>query len=134
MEEEKLELSDKLKSGLDKVVYWSKFFGILGFIGGALLVVFAIVMVFSPVPGFESFPMIFIGLFYILLAVLYYFPSKYMYDFSIKTRNALNTINQYDLEDGFRDLASCYKFFGVFTIVTLSVYVLVILGGLLRLV
>jgi hypothetical protein len=91
-----------------------------------LLVIVAIVMMFplSAISQFagSGFPMGLVGLVYVLLAVVYYFPVTYLYKFSVQMKQAILMQNEALLASGFKNLKSLFKFLGVLTIVMLSLY------------
>jgi hypothetical protein len=61
---------------------------------------------------------------YLLLAFIYFFPVYYLLKFSNQLKKALSTKNDEILAKAFEMLKSHYKFIGVFTIITISLYVL----------
>ena len=73
------------------------------------------------------------GFTYLLMALLYYFPTRYLYNFAVKMKLAIQNSQQNNLEDGFENLKSLFKFSGIFMIVILSIYGLVFLIGLIGL-
>jgi hypothetical protein len=109
---------------------WSNFLAILSFIGIGLMVLGGL-MVTIIGTSFSSFqtsaaPMGLFGLIYLLLALLYFFPTLYLFNFSQNIQNALTKSNQQNLDLGFENLKSFFKFIGVFTIITISLYILLI--------
>jgi predicted RND superfamily exporter protein len=70
-----------------------------------------------------------LGVVYILLAVLYFFPCLYLLRFSNHMKVALATEDQTRLTTAFENLKSVFKFIGVLTIVILGIYVLAFLFG-----
>jgi hypothetical protein len=58
------------------------------------------------------------------LAIIYFFPVYYLLQFSNKMKKALVDKNEDTLAKAFEMLKSHYKFIGVFTIITLSLYAL----------
>ena len=118
IEENNLEVNESVKSSLDIMVYWSKFLAIIGYIGVAFMVLSGVIVFFLPDE------MGFFGFLYLIIAVLYYYPSSYLYKFAANTRYALNSNIQNGLNDGFSNLASWFKFYGVMIIVVMSLYAL----------
>jgi hypothetical protein len=110
---------------------WGKFLAIIGYVMMGLLVLVAIVMMFSlsvlSQASQSKFPMGLVGLLYILLAGIYYFPITYLYKFSAQMKQAIQLQNEHLLASGFQNLKSLFKFMGIFTIVMLSVYGLVLI-------
>jgi hypothetical protein len=72
------------------------------------------------------FPMGAFGIVYILIAVLYYFPVSYLQKFSDQAKQAVTMNDQGMLNSGFANLKSLFKFMGIFTIVVISLYALIL--------
>jgi hypothetical protein len=65
------------------------------------------------------------------MIAIYIFPLYYLYQFSVKLKKALTQKDDEVLASAFEMLKSHYKFVGVFTIIILSIYILVGIVGLL---
>lgn len=112
---------------------WANFLAILGFIGLGLMVLggLIVMVVGSSVAGIGGAPQLgMLGIIYVVMAALYFFPTLYLYKFGIKIKNALATTSQDDLDLGFENLKSFFKFIGIFTIIMIGLYVLAIIIGL----
>ncbi|HEY5463891.1 MAG TPA: hypothetical protein VIJ95_11595 [Hanamia sp.] len=140
---------------LREVAKWGKFLSIIGFIFCGFLAIaaffvsaiyvwlLAIVAFFAP--GISSklnaicdyssslirdlgttFTVIYLG-----LAALLFFPCYFLNKFSIKMRMALDSVSHVNFEDSLKNLKSLLKFYGIFTIIVLSFYVLVFILGML---
>ncbi|MFT6167366.1 MAG: hypothetical protein ACJAV5_001758 [Vicingaceae bacterium] len=144
MLEEKEIFTKASKSYLMETAKWSSFFGILGFIGTGLMVIFSIFAgtmfasmskmnpAFQNIPNFASsgFSVLFTIL-YLVIALLYFFPSLYLYK-SGKALKAGLRINDADqIEEGFKNLKSSFKFWGILSIIFISIYILTFLIGIL---
>lgn len=133
-----LSLNTSIKSFLKEIAKWANFLSIIGFIGIAFIVVFA---VFFMMFGFGSSVMssrfgggfmgVGIAVFYLLIGLLYFMPVFYLNRFASNMKTALNTNDDRTLTDAFRYLKSHYKFIGIFTLVILGFYVLIFLFGIL---
>ncbi|MEL7223009.1 MAG: DUF5362 family protein [Bacteroidota bacterium] len=122
---------------------WAKFLSILGFILCGFMVfggLFAGTMIsmFSGMAGeaYEGAPGMaavgpFLGVFYILAALLYFFPSYYLFKFSDKLKNALYTMDSQVLTKAFENLKSVFKFWGILAIVVLAIYGLIFVFSLI---
>ena len=110
---------------------WGNFLAIVGYIGMGLLILVGILMMvgmsFMNNYSHTGSEFWLIGLLYILLAVVYYFPVTYLYKFSIQIKNGLSQKDQSVLTSGFLNLKSLLKFMGILTIVFLSLYPLAII-------
>jgi hypothetical protein len=127
---EQLTITNASRNFLDEIAKWAKFLSILGFVLIGVLLVFA----FFATPIFEiamekqtgtpnslGFTMLITNL---GLAIIYFFPVYYLLQFSNKMKKALVDKNEDTLAKAFEMLKSHYKFIGVFTIITLSLYAL----------
>jgi hypothetical protein len=128
---EQLTLTGASKSFLRETAKWAKFLAIIGFIGVGLMLLgsFFVGAIYSNIPQAASLPFdlgIFVTVLYLIIAILYFFPMYYLVQFSNKMKAALLTKNDDTLASAFELLKSHYKFIGVFTIIILSLYVLLI--------
>ncbi len=112
---------------------WAKFLAIVGFISLALLILIGLItslllgnIMEEMAPEIASFG--FIGLFYIILAAIFVFPTWYLYQFSIKMIRALSGAGQVEFENALLNQKSLFKFMGIYTIVMLALYVLLFVG------
>ncbi len=132
-ETQKVILTDEINGYLTETAKWGKFLAIVGYVGMGLLLLIAMFSIvgFSAINKLSQtkFPMGFVGVIYIAFAVVYYFPVTYLYRFSIQVRDGVNTKNQDTVTTGFQNLKSLFKFLGIFTIVILSMYVLILLAA-----
>jgi len=129
---EQLTLTSASKSFLKETAKWAKFLAILGFVFIGLMVVFALfsTTIFDLASKMQEGVPANLGLImavvYLVLAVIYFFPVYYLLQFSNKMKKALSTKDDEILAKAFEMLKSHYKFIGVFTIITISLYVLLI--------
>ncbi len=73
----------------------------------------------------------FLTVLYLAMAVLYFFPIYYLFQFSSKIKAALQTQSSELLEQAFSNLKSHYKFMGILLIIVLGLYAIaLIFGGL----
>lgn len=129
--ENQLSINSEIKGYLLETSKWAKFLAIIGYIGMGLLLLLGIAFIvgfsaFSSVSG-VGLPMTIMGAIYVLLAVSYYFPLKYLYNFSTKVKQGLNSTDQQTVTNGFENLKSLFKFMGILMIVVLSIYALIII-------
>jgi hypothetical protein len=68
---------------------------------------------------------------YLILALMMFFPCFYLYKFSVKMQSAVRSVNQDNFDESLMSLKSMFKFYGVFAIIILSVYALVIIGTII---
>lgn len=130
-----LEVGNEIKGYLKETSTWSYFLSILGFIGIGFMVFGGFAMAFAS--SFNDFGgnaayglgySMGIGLVYVVLAGIYFFPVLYLFKFSKNIKTALSNNNNTDFKAAFLNLKSHYKFMGIFSIILMSMYILVIIG------
>ncbi|MGC4039238.1 MAG: DUF5362 family protein [Flavobacterium sp.] len=143
MKNHELKLNDLAVSALRESAKWSFFLAIVGFIFIALMVVVGIVMgaALSGIPddpyggGMGMNPLAsiksYLGGFYIVMALIYFFPVYYLFKYANGTKAALDSGNEDSLAEGLVNLKSHHKFLGIFTIVMIAFYILAIIGGVI---
>jgi hypothetical protein len=136
----KMYLTENSKSYLKEIAKWAYFLSILGFIGIALLVLLALFMgtLFSRLGslggGIAAMGTLgggFITIIYLIIAVLYFFPVYYLYQFASKVKVAFATDDNEQLNASFEYLKSHYKFIGIFALCIVSFYVLLFLFAII---
>jgi hypothetical protein len=129
--ENQLKINDEIKGYLLETSKWGKLLAIVGYVGMGLLLLLGLVFMigFSMFSSFSGmgFPMRIMGFFYILIAVLYYFPLNYLYKYCTQIKQGLTSTNQQTVTTGFENLKSLFRFMGIFTIVVLSLYALILI-------
>jgi len=132
---ETLNLEGTTKNYMLEAAKWGRFLGIVGFVMLALLVLIALFMIIgggamSNIPGFAASGTI-IGLMYLLLSARSFFPTLYLYNYSVKMISAITGNSQEDFNVSVENLKSMFKFTGILMIVVLSFYALIIVFGLI---
>lgn len=132
-----LEINEDIKGFLKEISKWANFLSILGFIGLGLMVVVGVFVGFfsslNDIGGDFAYGLGYsmgVGLFYAIIALVYFFPILYLYKFSKKIKYALAHSNNEDFKTAFKNLKSHYKFMGIFAIVIIGLYVLIFIGGM----
>ncbi|MDD4976469.1 MAG: DUF5362 family protein [Bacteriovorax sp.] len=130
LNENSIELTSEIKEYLLETSKWSKFMAIAGFVGLGILAVLGFLMLIG-LSVFDNFyqgaPIGGMGLIYIVMAVVYYFPNSYLYRFATMIKQGLQSEDEMSLTNGFLNLKKVFKFMGVLTIVILSIYALILL-------
>lgn len=114
---------------------WGRFLAILGFIGLGFMImgsvtVFALVSN-SGVSGSNGITMAGVGTLYLLIGILYFFPTLFLLRLSnAALRTGLHG-NEVDLEEMTLNLKKLFKFIGILTIITIGIYILVIIFSLI---
>ena len=138
-----LAIDQTTRSHLSETARWGKFLAICGFIMIALMVVYGIAMTviissmtsrFEDIPNstykgsFTSAMEIWVGIFYLVCAVVAFFPYLFLLRFANKMKIALNSDDQATLNDSFMNLKILYRYMGIVTIVALCLIVFAFLS------
>lgn len=114
---------------------WGKFLAIVGFIGCAIMVIMGVF--FSSIMASNSlqfakfpFPPALLGILYVVIAAMMFFPCIFLYKFSAKMKEGILTANQESFETGLENMKSMFKFYGILTMVVLGFYALAIVVGI----
>ncbi len=135
------QITDRSKGFLKEVGKWSKFFAIIGAIGTGLMVIGALFMLIfastmsgmrGPLAqsGMAQTPVL-LGVVYLIMAAIYVIPIIYMFKFSANIAQAVKSDASSEYEISFDYLKRIYKYFGIFTIVILSIYIFLFLIGII---
>jgi len=112
---------------------WLKFLGILGFISCGFMALWALFYIIvaitattlmsslAPMMGLAALPFWLIVPIYIAAAVLFFFPSYFLFNFGTKIRKFIVSNSDEDLELALKNNKSYWKFCGIITIVYLSI-------------
>ncbi len=135
-----LELNNQAVDALRESAKWSMFLAILGFIGIGIMIIAALLMgsAFAMMPtrntalggGFNPFGAMkgVITAFYIVLAIIYFFPVYYLYKYASGMKAALSIYNSDLVSDALVQLKSHHKFLGIMMIVMIAIYIIAIIG------
>lgn len=143
-DQNKFSLNDLAIDALRESAKWCMFLSIVGFIFiGLMLIIGAFMSVaMSAMPAMQQsstyghamsanpiFGMkAYFGIIYIVLALLYFFPVYYLFNYAKGTKQALESGNDDVLTTALVNLKSHHKFLGIMTIVMIAVYVLAFIG------
>ena len=114
---------------------WARFIAICGFIFCvmiAMIGIFAGTIFASMGAALGEMGAIgggFFTVFYLILAVLMFFPNLYLFRFSSRIRQMTNMNEPTQLQEGLRNLKGYFKFVGIMLIILLCFYALAIVGG-----
>lgn len=138
-----LQLDHAAKDFLKETAKWAYFLSILGYVGIGFLLIIAVFAgtLFSALGagfggaiGGGSFGFI-MGFVYFVMAAIYFFPVYYLNKFASNAKRAFRENDSEALTTSLQYLKSHYKFIGIFVVILLSLYGLVlvfaVLGGLL---
>ena len=120
---------------LAEAAKWAKFLAILGFIFCALIIIgalFAGTFFTAVLSQFQQAGMGTLGAisgtavanYYALIALLYFFPCLYLFNFASKMQAAIRNNDQIYLNTSFKNLKSLFKFWGILTVIFLCIIVI----------
>ena len=119
---------------------WASFLGILGFIICSLILIFAFFAgtIFSKAAEVSPSGMSvllagmggFITVFYILIDLIYFFFSLYLFQFGDKIKKGIMFSDTAHVTAGLGKLKSFFKLWGIVTIIVLVLYVLIIIAAI----
>lgn len=126
-----LKFDSKIKNLLAEIAKWGRFVGIVGFVMCGILLIVALGIVFlgkeigeqlaavgQPTTAINNMA----GIVYAIIAVLYYFPAKYIYDFSVYMKQAVEYEDQESIDYSFDRLRAFFKFIGMVAIIAIGFY------------
>lgn len=121
---------------------WAAFLGIVGFVFCALvlLVALSIGTILTMIAKFSPDPNVAVGMagagsfltiLYILIDVLYFFFSLYLYQFGSRIKKGLTFSDSIHITSALSKLKSFFKLWGILTIIALCFYALILVGVIL---
>lgn len=116
---------------------WGTFLAILGFVGIVFMLIAAAGMLVASglagdgVDDIYPFPMWIFSVFYLVFAVVYFFPILFLWRFCQGTKRALLSQSSSQLETALINQAKMYKWSGIMVIAIIAIYILGIIGVVL---
>ena len=137
-----LQVDSTNTSYLAEAAKWGKFLSIVGFVFCGLIAVAAffagsLLSTYFGALGTEassdvsSISGVFLTVYYLIVAVLYFIPSLYLFNFASKMQAALRNNDQTTLNTSFRNLKACFKFWGILFIIVLCFMAIAIIVAVL---
>ncbi len=122
-------------TNMNEIGKWAGFLAIVGFIMLALMIVFSFSILFitGPIPAGpygQSISRGVIFFLYILMAVVYFFPTWFLFRFADLMRKALKKADHALFGEAIRYLKSFFVFIGILTIIGLAIMFVAMLIGL----
>ncbi|MDR0793518.1 MAG: DUF5362 family protein [Chitinophagaceae bacterium] len=112
------------QDNLKQTAKWGKFLSVVGFVGVGFMILFALFFrslytssLYSEYSSGISGSSITIT--YLLMGILYFFPTLFLYRFSTQMLRALAEQDQNLITSSFSNLKACFRFVGVLTIIGL---------------
>lgn len=137
--ENSLTFGSKTKEVLAEIAKWSRFVGIVGFAMCGILLVVSLAIVFmgkeigaqlSAVGQSSTAINSTTGIVYAIIAVLYYFPAKNIFDFSVYMKQAVEHNDQESIDYSFDRLRAFFKFIGMVALVAIGFYGIAFIAAL----
>jgi len=129
-----IKLNEEAIRSLTETRKWTTFFGVLGIIAISFMMLSAAIMTFVLPMMNEGndlgFPPVFIGLLYLILGGLLVLPVLYLMRFGAMTRKALLMSDEQLMGNALRNLSLYFRVVGIFSIVMISLYILMIIAML----
>ena len=129
------------QDNLYQTARWGKFLSIVGFIGIGFMILFGFFfrpLIYSSASLSSMYPsasIYSVTVSYVLMGILYFFPTFFLYRFSSQMLQALANKDQHLITSSFSQLKACFKFVGILTIIVmvlaiLGIVILVIVGSM----
>jgi len=138
-----LQVNDVVKDYLLETAKWAKLLAIVGFVSLGLMVIMGLSMgtimgnLAAMTPEAAEISGLGVGFFailYIGMALIYFVPIKYLYDFSSKVKKAIQITDQNLFNEAMMKLKSHYKCIGILMLIMIILYVgmfvMVLIGGI----
>lgn len=125
---------------LSETARWARLLSIIGFIWCGLMATIGLFSgsmmsrMMNAMGGETAMPTfsgVFLGFIFILASLILFFPAYYLFIFSSKMRIAVRNNDPIQLAESFKNLKSFFKFYGIFVIIFLSFYALLIGASLI---
>ena len=139
-----LSIDPLTKSHLNETAKWARFLAIVGMVLLVLMIIFG--LFFSTMMATSSNPFeepveggsglmsgfgIGMAIFYIIMAVIWFFPLLFLLRFANTMKASLHSNDQNALNVSFQNLKSCFRYVGIITIIILALYALIFVFALL---
>lgn len=136
-EVETLIITEDIRSYIYETAKWAKFLSVMGFVFCVLIILLALslpsilaamsAMGKNPLMGVASGV---ITAIYILIALLYFYPSLMLFKYANSAKKAVLFLDQASLGEAMSKMKSFFKFWGIVTIAILGFYAVALLFGI----
>jgi hypothetical protein len=132
-------LDERSKAYLLETTRWTKFLAILGFISIGFILLFAVAMLgggsdstYSSTGMFATLGKVGFVIYFLVIAVVYFFPAYFLMKFSSSMKSGIQTNNVENITEGFRHQKNLFKYMGILAIIGIAlVLVVFIFAGVL---
>jgi len=137
--EKPLIVTEDVRSYLYDMSKWTKFLSIIGFVFTALIALFAfgssafvsILATYSPENPLAAMGSGFLTVYFLVMALLYFYPSLLLFKQSNAVKKAVLYGDQESLSTAMLNLKSFFKFWGVLMIVLIAFYLMFMLMAII---
>jgi hypothetical protein len=127
-----LKVTEYIRKDLLTAAKWGKFLAIMGFVSIGLIFLGALgLFITAATVPFIGSQFALMGFVYIVMAVVFVFPTLYLLRFSNSTKVGIESDKQAEFENGIENIRSLFKFIGIYTIVIIGIYVLIFIFGMI---
>jgi len=135
LSQQPLVITEDIRSYLYDTAKWTKFLSIVGFVITALVAMMgfgagafvAVLAKMSPGNPLAAMGSGFLTVYFLVIALLYFYPSLLLFKHSNAANKAILYGDQDSLADAMVNLRSFFKFWGILMIVLISFYILTII-------
>jgi hypothetical protein len=132
--EKPMVITEDIRSYLYDTAKWTKFLSVMGFVFTALIAMFAfgagtfvsVLGKMSPGNPLAAMGAGFITVYFLVMALIYFYPSLLLFKHSNSIKKAVLYGDQESLSDAMLNLKSFFKFWGVLFIVIIAFYFLAV--------
>ncbi len=134
-EENALILSQTIEKHIILTAKWAGFLAILSYIVIGLMILASVFILsagsyLSEFNDFETINLSFIGILYLLMALLWFLPTYFLHQFAQKAKSGIENKDQNSLNYSFKNLKSLFKYIGILTIIALSLMVILLISSI----
>jgi hypothetical protein len=139
-EQTTLVVSEEMRSYIYEIAKWAGFLAIVGFVFTGIMIISAFTigaaMNTSPEIMLMAGPLgKFGGIFFTVICLVYafavFYPSLLMFKYSTKAKHGILYGEQSNLNDALSKLKSLFKYWGILTIIFVSLYILLIISSIM---
>jgi hypothetical protein len=131
LDSDKLRINNSIKENLITAGKWARFLSIIGFIFTGIIGIFALVVLISSLATGYGGLFLLMGVGYLVASVIMVFPSLYLIRYAISIEKGLNSNKQGEFDYAVQNMKSFFKFMGIYTIVVIGLYLLMILFSII---
>jgi len=132
-----LVVDEEAKAHLLETARWTKFLAIIGYVILGLLIFVGLLMGLglSVMPSMSAAPLgegtgVVFMLVYLCMAILYFFPTYYLYKYSVLIKPAILHSNQEQFNHALSFQRRMFKFIGILMLIVLAFYALAFIFGI----